>query len=129
MLGTREPFFLEAGHDKFRNTKQGEHNSRVFQEKAVYMSVAHSITLATTPPREFRDVIAREMGAHLSNLAALIGVCEALLNRSQDTSAAQANEAEAAILSKFCMHPDPSKGFLLPMCALRAKLNPLKTLQ
>eukprot|EP01125_Pyxidicula_operculata_P015047 TRINITY_DN5085_c0_g1_i3.p1 TRINITY_DN5085_c0_g1~~TRINITY_DN5085_c0_g1_i3.p1 ORF type:complete len:872 (-),score=193.21 TRINITY_DN5085_c0_g1_i3:184-2799(-) len=122
VLGAREPYFLEAGYDKLKGTKQGIKSSRDYNEMALFMSIHHALQIYSTPPPEFKDVVTKHFREKLHEFIKLTEICELILNNKEKE--VNENPEYKKIKELFCLHDDPSKGFLQPIVhSLKPKLE------
>jgi ubiquitin-conjugating enzyme E2 O len=111
VLGSKEPYFLEAGFEKFRGTKQGIASSLMYQEKALLLSLKHMISVANHPPQEFTDILQKVFKANLPDVLKFADLCADALQSKDGSESAEF----AAMREKFSLHAEPSRGFLLPI--------------
>lgn len=119
VLGTKEPYFLEAGYDKLRGTKQGIINSLMFNEMSLLNSLKHMLYHYHSPPVEFREVITKRFQQDRIEVLTLIKACEALLQNQADKDSAEYKE----IRNRFALHENPSKGFLQAIVSIKPQLE------
>eukprot|EP01128_Nolandella_sp_AFSM9_P007071 TRINITY_DN3779_c0_g1_i1.p1 TRINITY_DN3779_c0_g1~~TRINITY_DN3779_c0_g1_i1.p1 ORF type:complete len:870 (-),score=247.92 TRINITY_DN3779_c0_g1_i1:71-2680(-) len=120
VLGAREPYFLEAGHDKFRGTKQGMHSSRIYQEKAVFQSLKHYLAIYNRPPAEFAPLITHYIRESIASCVTLAQECTNCLSTP-------GTPPDPELLAKFGISHIPSKGFLLSISAFLESFQAAKT--
>jgi len=125
ILGVKEPYFLEAGYDKQRGTKQGIQSSHIYNERALLLSLKHMLHVYQNPPSEFSNIIKSHFQSHRIEVLSLFYYCEGLLLASQN----QKEEVKSLIVpngtngdnsfeivkEKYLLPIPPSKGFLHPL--------------
>jgi ubiquitin-conjugating enzyme E2 O len=57
ILGTSEPYFLEAGYDKLRGTPAGIASAKLYNESAFLIAMSTIPTILAAPPKEFEKLI------------------------------------------------------------------------
>ncbi len=58
MLGERDPYYLEAGFDKYRGTPSGVHGARLYNEQAYLLSLQTVRSAAPLPALPFGELLA-----------------------------------------------------------------------
>jgi ubiquitin-protein ligase len=122
VLGVREPYFLEAGYDKLRGTSDGIQQSRIYNERALILSVQHMIeTLrGTQGPAEqqshpeFNAFIVQHFTLHGHDIV-----------HSLRALYLSAHDPHTASPYAVPLDPPPTAGFVL---ALTTAVNKLETL-
>lgn len=122
-MGVREPYFLEAGYDKLRGTSDGIQQSRIYNERALILSVQHMCeTLRGTQ-------LSLEQQAHPESTAFILqhfaqhghGIIQTL----RALYLSSASEPHAPSPYAVPLDPPPTAGFVL---ALTSAVNTLETL-
>lgn len=57
ILGETYPYFLEAGYDKLRGTTEGIRSAKLYNEKALLLSLQSMVHLIKNPPSLFQDLV------------------------------------------------------------------------
>jgi len=122
ILGVKDPYFLEAGYDKQRGTKQGIQSSHIYNERALLLSLKHMLHVYQNPPCEFSEIIKSHFRSHQTEVLVLFYYCEGLLLESQNLPEVKLvmpygiNPALIEIVKeKYLLPIPPSKGFLHPL--------------
>uniref|UniRef100_A0A6B2LB94 UBC core domain-containing protein n=1 Tax=Arcella intermedia TaxID=1963864 RepID=A0A6B2LB94_9EUKA len=105
ILGVKDPYFLEAGYEKLKGTKQGTLSSRTFNELSLINSVKQSYNYFKNPPLVFKSVLREHFLQNLPNLKNLLSLCTKL-----DTQEPLGELLKTQSL--YAIHDSPSKGFL-----------------
>jgi len=111
ILGVKEPYYLEAGYEKLKGTKQGAISSKIFNEMGLILSLKHMLQNYENPPPEFRNVIHQHFKENCHEVILLAQACEAIQNDSENKD----QLSFKAIREKYNLHDNPSKGFLQPI--------------
>jgi len=111
ILGVKEPYFLEAGYDKQKGTKQGIQSSKIYNEKALLLSLKRMLQHFQNPPPEFKDVIIQHFRQNYYEAVKLLEYCQSLLESNDN----QNKEEFSDVKYKYYLDHIPSKGFLHPM--------------
>jgi len=111
ILGVKEPYFLEAGYDKQKGTKQGIHSSKIYNEKALLLSLKRMLQHFQNPPHEFKDIITQHFCQNNHEAVKLLEYCQSLLDSNDN----QNKEEFSEVKHKYYLDHIPSKGFLTPM--------------
>jgi len=111
VLGVKEPYYLEAGYEKLKGTKQGVISSKIFNEMGIVLSLKHMLQNYHNPPVEFRNVIQQHFIEHCQEVILLAQACEALQNDDENKD----QEDFKRVREKYNLHDNPSKGFLQPI--------------
>jgi len=109
VLGVKEPYFLEAGYEKLKGTKQGAISSRIFNEMGLILSLKQMLGYFQNPPLEFRAVISKHFLENYKKVILLVQACEGAAlpdnNIKEDPSFVE-------IRMLYNLHSNPSKGFI-----------------
>uniref|UniRef100_A0A6B2L378 UBC core domain-containing protein n=1 Tax=Arcella intermedia TaxID=1963864 RepID=A0A6B2L378_9EUKA len=115
ILGVKEPYYLEAGYDKQKGTKQGAASSAIYNEKSLILSLKRMLQLYQHPPPEFRLIIKKHFQEHYEDPLNLFSLCEKLLETPDHQAQAIIKQKYKDIVTKYFLMEAPSRGFLIPM--------------
>eukprot|EP01126_Amoeba_proteus_P007545 TRINITY_DN1270_c0_g2_i2.p1 TRINITY_DN1270_c0_g2~~TRINITY_DN1270_c0_g2_i2.p1 ORF type:complete len:721 (+),score=189.94 TRINITY_DN1270_c0_g2_i2:646-2808(+) len=118
VLGVKDPYFLEAGYEKLRRTKQGEDNSIMFNEKALVLSLKNTLKcyhLATCGSIEFAEFISSHFRQNYGDVVDLVEHCQRIIDNPE-------RDEDDSVKKRFCLHSNPSRGFLLTIVNLKPKV-------
>jgi len=121
ILGVKHPYFLEAGYDKQRGTKQGSRSAQLYNERSLLLSLKLMLLSAKNPPVEFKDVILDHFGVHIPVIFQLGKLCSQLLEFSQNKKQDDENKPLICpelkeVADKFYLPIEStSRGFLTPL--------------
>lgn len=114
ILGTAEPYYLEAGYEKFRGSVEGERKSKLYNESAFLLSFRAMSAILRNPPLPFQLVIRRYFADHAK---AIVELCQPYLlepvpipTLAEAKRECETKEGEAGA-SKPPLTHTPSKGF------------------
>jgi len=114
LLGTPEPYYLEAGYEKQRGTSHGARSSRLFNESA-YLLTIQSMIIAQNLPHEYKIFEPIIKMHYNERKSAIIKRCEKFL-QSKQTDKEEIDTETAIILP-------PSLGFIKVLSTLLPKLK------
>eukprot|EP01099_Mayorella_cantabrigiensis_P006009 TRINITY_DN492_c0_g1_i1.p1 TRINITY_DN492_c0_g1~~TRINITY_DN492_c0_g1_i1.p1 ORF type:complete len:319 (-),score=74.84 TRINITY_DN492_c0_g1_i1:46-1002(-) len=89
ILGTREPYYLEAGYDKHRGTVSGNQNSRLYNEMAFLLCLRSMISHIKAPPIHFSSLIYHHFHENSQNI---LDSCYSFLSSSTSTTEEQVKQ-------------------------------------
>lgn len=121
ILGVKEPYYLEAGYDKQKGTKQGAQSSKLYNERALLLSLKLMAKIYENPPPEFAPVIRQHFARYSSEVILLAQHCARILRikrtNSKPTESEESEEIQSGrkVLQKFFIPENPSIGFLQPL--------------
>eukprot|EP01117_Protostelium_nocturnum_P004808 TRINITY_DN1745_c0_g1_i2.p1 TRINITY_DN1745_c0_g1~~TRINITY_DN1745_c0_g1_i2.p1 ORF type:complete len:575 (-),score=210.91 TRINITY_DN1745_c0_g1_i2:2-1726(-) len=79
ILGSSDPYFLEAGYDRLRGTPAGEKSSSRYNESAFVFTLESIPRMLASPPKHFEDIIR----SHFHKVAnRIIDRCEKYLSQA-----------------------------------------------
>ena len=131
ILGTPEPYYLEAGHDKLKGTFQGKRASKQYNERAVLMALETIPISLHSAPDEFKEIIQ----FHFSKVGPqLVSLCNSYLQMKNQSSKSEVetnnrnnnnnnnnhnNDSDNEIFTL----PSPSLGFLESLKGIFTKIE------
>jgi len=108
VLGVKDPYFLEAGYDKLKGTKEGASRSHAFNELSLILSLKNRLQYYENPPPEFKDIIRTHFKENRHEIFPLIQSC----NASPENPQQQSNDPLKSIAIKFNVPDTLTKGFV-----------------
>ncbi|KAL6058863.1 putative ubiquitin-conjugating enzyme E2 23 [Balamuthia mandrillaris] len=118
ILGTSEPYFLEAGYDKQRGTLFGSHSAKLYNESAFLGTVRTMIHLLSNPPPPFERLIRLHFDQHKEEIENL---CSVYLSAEAPGSSASSSTTTMVLP----LSHDPSHGFRATLKIFYPKLQQL----
>jgi len=104
ILGTDEPYFLEAGYDSKKGTEEGDKLSKVYNQDVIILSFKHITSLLCNPPVHFLEILKKYYISKRSTFKKLQKSLEKLSKKKEMTS------KDNNLLSMFMIN-DVSQGF------------------
>jgi len=130
ILGVKEPYFLEAGYEKQKGTTQGSISSKLYNERALLLSLKLMARVYENPPPEFQEVIHQYFHFAVKDILSLKSICsylvahkgysvngneEQTLGDNDKQIAMNTDGTTQQLFSKFFIPPNPSLGLLQPL--------------
>jgi len=123
VIGSPEPYYLEAGYEKYRGTPAGAKSSRVYNETALLCTLQHMAASVRSPPKLFARLHALHFAAAAASFRELsqCGVRDSKNPRSDE-------KQQCAVLSSYgvkvseSLYDWPSRGFFAALAPSIAKL-------
>ncbi|KAF2077705.1 hypothetical protein CYY_001022 [Polysphondylium violaceum] len=109
ILGSKEPYFLEAGYDTQIGTHIGVRNSSLYNEDSYLLSLEALVFYISNQPLLFKDIIIQHIQSKKIEILKRI-------DQFLDTS-------QHELKSLFHINLPPSEGFLSPLRKLRNKID------